>query len=220
VKLVKLEKTGILGLDEFLRGGLPPSIVLLLGSPDKGHEMFARQVALFRSKKNAVTYFTVSKSQKAIKAEMSAYKLDVTLQEKTGKWKFINLPKKWASITSIILNEMQQNRCVVLDSLSELLLYHELKEITELIMAMSNQNSETKDLHFILLTAGMQDSKIEVALRHFADGVITFQALCEAEDLVRNLMIQKMPGSTVPTQRIPYTIDENGFTIETSTRIT
>lgn len=217
---MKLEKTGILGLDEFLRGGLPPSIVLLLGSPDKGHEIFARQVALFRSKKIAVTYFTVSKSQEAIKAEMSAYDMDVTLQEKTGKWKFINLPKNWASITSIILNEMQQNRCVVLDSLSELLLYHELKEITELIMAMSNQNNETKDLHFILLTAGMQGSKIEVALQHFADGVIIFEALCKAENFVRNLMIQKMLGSTVPTQRIPYSIDENGFTIETSTRIT
>jgi len=217
---MKLEKTGIRGLDEFLRGGLPHSIILLIGAPDKGHEIFAREVALFRSKKSAVTYFTVSKTQEAVKAEMSAYNMDVTRQEEAGKWKFIKLPKKWASVAPIILDEMKRNRCIVLDSLSELLLYHELKEITELIMAMISQNNETKDVHFILLTAGMQDSKIETALQHFSEGLITFEASWKAEDLARNLMIQKMLGSTVPTQRIPYSIDENGFTIETSTRIT
>jgi KaiC/GvpD/RAD55 family RecA-like ATPase len=217
---MKVKRTGIPGLDEFLRGGLPSSVVLLLGSPDKGHEIFARQVALFRSKEIGVTYFTVSKTQEAIRTNMLAYNLDVTFQEKAGRWKFINLDKTSGSIKTAIITEMKQNRCVVLDSLSELLLDHNAKEITDLVMAIINQNNETKELHFILLTRGMQDSKIEITLQHFADGVINFESLWKAEDLARNFMIQKMLGSTIPTQRIPYSIDERGFTIETSTRIT
>jgi KaiC/GvpD/RAD55 family RecA-like ATPase len=66
----------------------------------------------------------------------------------------------------------------------------------------------------------MQDSKIQIALQHFADGIINFESSWMSEELARNLMIQKMLGSTVPTQKVPYSIDKRGFTIETSTRIT
>jgi KaiC/GvpD/RAD55 family RecA-like ATPase len=217
---MKLKRTGIRGLDEFLGGGLPPSVILLLGAPDKGSEIFARQVALFRSKEIGVTYFTVSKTQEFIRTDMSAYNLDVTSQEKAGRWKFINLDKISGSIKTAIIDEMKQNRCVVVDSISELLLDHNMKEIADVVIAMGNQNNETKEVHFILLTKGMQDSQMEITIQHFAEGVIDFEALWKAEVLARNFMIQKMSGSIVPTQRFPYSIGERGFTIETATRIT
>jgi KaiC/GvpD/RAD55 family RecA-like ATPase len=217
---MKLKRTGIRGLDEFLGGGLPPSVILLLGAPDKGSEIFARQVALFRSKEIGVTYFTVSKTQESIRTDMSAYNLDVTSQEKAGRWKFINLDKISGSIKTAIIDEMKQNRCVVVDSISELLLDHNMKEIADVVIAMGNQNNETKEVHFILLTKGMQDSQMEITIQHFAEGVIDFEALWKAEVLARNFMIQKMSGSIVPTQRFPYSIGERGFTIETATRIT
>jgi KaiC/GvpD/RAD55 family RecA-like ATPase len=217
---MELKKTGILGLDEFLRGGLPPSTVLLLGSPDKGHEMFARQVALFRSKKVGVTYFTVAKTQDAIKANMEAYCMNTAAHEKEGKWKFIKLPKSLSSIKTAVIKEMKQNRSIVLDSLSELLLYNDIKEIAELTTALNNQNKKTQELHFLLLTKGMQDLKTEITLQHFAEGVIDFEAVWKADGLARNLMIQKMLGSTIPTQSVPYSLEEKGFVIETSTRIT
>jgi KaiC/GvpD/RAD55 family RecA-like ATPase len=217
---MELKKTGIRGLDEFLRGGLPTSVVLLVGSPEKGHEVFARQVTLFRSKTSDVTYFTVTKTQDAIKASMAAYGMDTTPLENEGKWKIVRSPKTLESTKTAIINEMKKNRCVVLDSLSELLLYHGIKEVADLVNSMIDQNRETQELHFVLLTKGMQDSKAEVALQHFADCVINFEASWKSEGLARNLMIQKVLGSTVPTQSIPYSLDQNGLTIETSTRIT
>jgi KaiC/GvpD/RAD55 family RecA-like ATPase len=42
---MKLIKTGIAGLDEFLTGGLPPKIILLTGLPGSGNEIFARHIA-------------------------------------------------------------------------------------------------------------------------------------------------------------------------------
>lgn len=217
---MKLKKTGISGLDEFLGGGLPPTVVLLLGSTDKGSETFARQVALFRSKERGITYFTVSKTPESIKNSMSAYNLDISLQEKAGKWEFINLNTISGSPKAAIIGEMKKNRCVVLDSLSELLLDYNRKDIFDLVSAMNKQNNETKELHFILLTKGMQDPKIEIAMQYFADGVIDFETIWEAEGLTRKLMIQNISGTITPTYILQYSIGDRGFTIETATRIT
>jgi KaiC/GvpD/RAD55 family RecA-like ATPase len=115
-----------------------------LGSPDKGHETFARQIALFRSKEIGVTYFTFSKTKETIRTNMETYNLDVTSQEKAGRWKFINLDKNFGSIKSAIITEMKQNRCVVLDLISELLMDHDIKETVDLVMSMTTQNNKTK----------------------------------------------------------------------------
>jgi len=82
---------------------------------------------------------------------METYNLDVTSQEKAGRWKFINLDKNLGSIKSAIITEMKQNRCVVLDSISELLMDHDIKETVDLVMSMTTQNNKTKEIHFILL---------------------------------------------------------------------
>ena len=217
---MKLKKIGISGLDEFLGGGLPPIVTLLLGSTDKGSETFARQIALFRSKKKDITYFTVSKTPELMKNNMSTYNLDVSLQEKSGRWKFISLNTLSEPLKDVIIREMKKNRSVVLDSISELLLEYNSKEIFELISAMNTQNNETKELHFILLTKGMQDPKTEIAMQYFADGVLDFEASWKTEGLTQSLTIRNMSGIIVPTHRLPYSLGKRGFTIETATRIT
>ena len=105
---MELKKTGISGLDQFLGGGLPPIVVLLMGSTDKGNETFARQVALFRSKERGITYFSVSKTPESIKNDLSAYNLDVSIQEKVGRWKFDNLDKVSGSLKNTIIGEMKK----------------------------------------------------------------------------------------------------------------
>ena len=217
---MELKKTGISGLDQYLGGGLPPIVVLLMGSTDKGNETFARQVALFRSKERSITYFSVSKTPESIKNDLSAYNLDVSIQEKVGRWKFVNLDMVSGSLKNTIIGEMKKNRCVVLDSISELLLDHGNKEIFDLVSAMNKQNIETKELHFLLLTKGMQEPKIEVTLQYFAHGVIDFETSWEAEGLSRNLMVHNMSGIIIPDYRLPYSIGTRGFMIETATRIT
>ena len=49
---MKLVKTGIAGLDEFLTGGIPPRILLLTGLPGSGNEVFARQIVSTQGKTN------------------------------------------------------------------------------------------------------------------------------------------------------------------------
>lgn len=216
---MKLVKTGITGLDEFLQGGLPPKVFLLLGPPGSGSEIFARQVAHSRAKQNGVTYFTVTKTSESIKDDMSAYGWNISPLEKQGNWKFINLARV-ESLIDTVTNEMKQHRCVVVDSLSELLLTYKIEEAITLLNSMSTQNREHNELHLILLTEGMQDSKVETTIQHFADGVIIFTTTWAAEASSRRFIIKKIRGTVIPTRSLSYSIREKGFTIETAIRIT
>jgi len=166
-----------------------------------------------------VTYFTVTKTPESVKDEMSVFGWDTSKPEKDGNWKFISLTQDKSQINAVT-QEIKQHRCVVLDSLSELLLTHKTEEAITLLNTMSTQNREYKELHLVLLTQGMQDPKIETATQHFADSVIQFTTSWEAETSSRNIIIKKIKGTVGPTRRLPYSIRKNGFTIETAIRIT
>ena len=214
-------KTGIAGLDEFLLGGLPPKIILLTGSPGSGNEIFARQVLFNRVKMCPVTYFTVNATAESIREDMAAYGWDTMPFEETGAWKFKSLKNTTAiALPELILDEMKQARTVVIDSFSELLLVHKIKEIVNLVTAMTYQNRTGQDFHLLLVTEGMQEPQAETTINHFAEGSIYFALTWAADTTMRHLIIRKMSGTIIPTRRLTYTLGRRGFIIETATRIT
>jgi len=216
---MELLKTGIAGLDEFLQGGLPPRVFLLLGPPGSGSDVFARQVALSRAKEAGITYFTVIRPVDSVKEEMANYGWQTSSMEEAGNWRFVKLAQSSPLIDTVI-GEMKQNRGIILDSLSELTLTRKNQEIANLLNAMSAQNREHRELHMMLMTEGMQDQKTEVTMEHFADGVIIFTTTEGTEVSAKHIMIKKIRGTSVPNRMLPYSIGEKGFTIETATRIT
>jgi len=216
---MKVVKTGIAGLDEFLKGGLPSRVILLSGLPGSGNEIFARQTAYERAKQNAVTYFTVNTASNFVKDDMASYGWDITPLEKTGAWKFINLTKV-TSIVNTIVKEIKEGRGVVVDSLSELLLTHEVKDAVDLLTALAVENRNSKEIHLLLLTEGMHDKKVETTMEHFAEGVIIFYTNWASESSKRDLIIKKMRGAILPARKLTYRIGKKGFIFETATRIT
>jgi len=216
---MKLLKTGIAGLDEFLQGGLPPRVFLLLGPPGSGSDVFARQIARTRAKEAGITYFTVTRSTDSIKEDMSTYGWQISSLEKAGNWRFATLTQA-DPLTDTVIEEMKQHRSIVLDSLSELTLTHTTQEIASLLNTMSAENRGHEELHLVLVTEGMQDRKTEVTMQHFADGVIIFTTTEGTEVPAKHIMIKKIRGTCVPTRMLPYSIGEKGFTIDTATRIT
>jgi len=216
---MRLIKTGIAGLDEFLTGGLPPKILLLEGAPGTGNEVFARQVAYNRAKQVAVTYFVVNSTPGNIRDDMGIYNWDTQPLEVTGNWKFKAFPKT-IGLQQVVLAEMAEHRTVIIDSLSELLLTRKLEEVTNLMTEMSDQNKDSEEYHLLLLTEGMQDKKTETTMQHFAEGVITFNITVTPDTSQTDLLIRKMKGAFTPNRRLPYTISKRGFLIETATRIT
>jgi len=216
---MRLLKTGIAGLDEFLLGGLPPRVLLILGTPGSGNEVFARQIAYTRAKQTGVTYFTMNIAPEFIKEDMCAYGWDVTPLEKTGAWKFISLTNT-NQIVDTVTREIKHHRSVVVDSLSELLITHKIEDAINLLTVMAIENREGEECHFVLLTEGMQDKKDETTMEHFAEGVIIFNTTWTADSTTRNIMIKKMRGTLIPIRRLPYNIGKKGFIIETAIRIT
>ena len=216
---MKLVKTGIAGLDEFLTGGLPPRILLLAGLPGSGNEVFARQIAYTRAKQTGITYFTVNVSPDSVKEDMATYNWDTTPLETTENWKFKTITKI-ASLQETIIEEMKQHRTIIIDSLSEVLLTRKVEEAINLLTAMSRQNKDSEEYHLLLLTDGMQDPKAETAMQHFAEGVIVFNTTWTTDATHRDILVKKMKGIFVPERRLPYTIGKRGFLIETATRIT
>jgi KaiC/GvpD/RAD55 family RecA-like ATPase len=220
---MKSVKTGIAGLDEFLLGGLPPKVILLSGSPGSGNEVFARQVLYnkIRQATGAVTYFTVNATAESIKEEMAAYGWDTAPFEEKGAWKFKSLQATTATnLTETVLEEMKQQRAVAIDSISELLLTHKMREIAQLVTNMTHQNRKSPEFHFLLLTGGMQDAQAETTMNHFAEGSIYFDLTWAADATIRQLIVRKLSGTIIPTRKLTYNIGRRGIIIETATRIT
>jgi KaiC/GvpD/RAD55 family RecA-like ATPase len=218
---MNVTKTGIAGLDEFLMGGLPPKIILLTGSPGSGNEVFARQVLFNRVKTCPVTYFTVNVSAESVREDMAAYGWDTMPFEEEGTWKFKSLKNATAAaLTNAILEEMKQSRTVAIDSASELLLVHKIKDIANLLTSMTHQNRKSQNFQLLLLTEGMQDPQAEATMNHFAEGSINFALTWAADSTMRHFIIRKMSGTIIPTRRLTYTLGRKGFIIETATRIT
>ena len=216
---MKTVKTAIAGLDEFLMGGLPPKIILLTGSPGSGNEVFARQVLFNRAKTCPVTYFTVNMSAESVREDMAAYGWDTASFEEEGSWKFRSLKSKTSSeLLETVLEEMQQGRTVAIDSASELLLIHKLKEIANLVTAMTHENRKSQNFHLLLVTEGMQEPQAEATLNHFAEGSINFALTWSADSTMRHLIIRKMSGTIIPTRRLTYNLGRKGFIIETATQ--
>ena len=214
-------KTAIAGLDEFLMGGVPPKVILLTGSPGSGNEVFAKQTLFNRVKTCPVTYFTVNATAESVREDMAAYGWDTVPFEETDSWKFNTLKNIPASeLTDMILKEMQQQRTVAIDSTSELLLTHKLKEIVNLITAMTHQNRKSENFHLLLVTEGMQEPIAETTMNHYAEGSINFALNWAADSTIRHLIIRKMSGTIIPTRRLTYNLGRRGFIIETATRIT
>ena len=217
---MKTLKTGIAGLDEFLLGGLPPRIILLTGPPGSGNEIFARQVSFNQAKQGSITYFTVNSSPESIKEDMSAYGWNTTPFEENKTWKFKTLRNLTADVlVDTVIDEIAQQRTIVIDSISELLLIHKTKEISDLMTAMTHQNRNGQSFHLLLLTEGMQDQQAETTMNHFAEGSMNFAITWAADSTMRHLIIKKMAGTIIPTRRLNYNLGRKGFIIETATRI-
>ncbi len=217
---MKFLKTGIAGFDEFLQGGLPPRVLLLLGSPGSGNEIFARQIIYNKAKQSKITYFTFNTAFDTVKEDMAAYGWDITPLQENGNWKFVNLKASKKPVDDII-NEIKENRSIILDSLSELLFTQKTAdEAIRLIIELTSQNRQTQECQMLLLTEGMQDLKTETTMQHFAEGVIDFAVTWTADSTVRHVAVKKLSGMLVPNRRLLYSIGKKGFVIETATRIT
>lgn len=215
---MKLIKTGIVGLDELLNGGVPPEVLLILGEPGSGTEVFVQHVAYARTQETGVSYLTLNKPIEQIRDEILSFGLDIVKHEEDGSWRFLNPhPNK---VMETVERELRLKRSIVIDSLSDIIMKGKFEESVSLLCNMSKLNREIQGLHLVLLTKGMHDHKDEIAMQHFAEGVIEFTMMQGTEYITRRMFIKKLRGFVTPIRNFSYSIGKRGIIIETAIRIT
>ena len=149
---------------------------------------------------------------------MATYGWDIKPLIENDHWKFLNINGNEPFVKKVT-TEMKQNRTVIIDSLSELLLTHKTDDVIKLLTTMVHQNNVQEEFHLLLLTEGMQTPQAETMMEHFAEGVIVFNTTWDTEATLRHIRVKKMQGITVPIRRLQYNISKKGVVIETATRI-
>jgi KaiC/GvpD/RAD55 family RecA-like ATPase len=210
-------KTYIPGLDEYFDGGLPSSTFLVMGVPGSGIETFVREVSYRRASESNITYFSLSSPKNVIEQDMKEFGFNISKYEEDNRFKIITDIDS-DSVMDTVLSEVKNNRSIVLDSLSDLLYEKKSNMAVDLVKRFSEKNDINLP-HFLLLTEGMQDSKTEMALQHYADGVIHFSSLWERDNVTRFITFRKLRGRFRRGRIIPYSLSDKGIIIETSLRI-
>lgn len=215
-------KTGIAGFDELLGGGLPQgSVVLLHGVPGFGSTTFAYHISYNRvSDKKPLTYFLVKRLASDVEDELAVFKWKINRFKRSGLWRFVEDVKSANKLKSLVEESMAEGRWTVIDSLSDLLLSEDALNVVELLSSMSSCARRFGGLHLALLTEGMHNPRVETAMQHFADGVITFGFESGREEgVTRRLRVRKMRRKIVSPVPIPFSVGEHGIVIKTAIRI-
>jgi len=223
-KLMELIKTGIEGLDETLGGGLPDkSVILVMGEPGSGYDIFAQQVLHQHAlKKGKVAYITTFRSPNTIREDLEAFGWKVSALEKTGRWTFIDVhkPKALQVFQRRISSKIRGGCWTLVDSLSYLILTQKkLQSVLEAVELLLNNARKHGGIHFLLLTQNMHDHQTEIAMQSLVDGVMEFIAREAAGGIDRRIRIKKMRRAVYGPRLIPFNVTNHGITIETAIRV-
>lgn len=173
---MECEPTGIVGLDEVLKGGFPKgSIVLVAGAPGTGKSLFARQFANTGAKKfeQKVMYISLEQKPQDIYEETKLFGMNLKELEKKGKLKiwFFDIASRQVPAhethISLLKKEIKEFGAerVIIDSLNpfadipisfeELIHYGALGEMDKVILPTIREN----------LVVRMQIHKLIMALK-------------------------------------------------------
>ncbi len=191
-------KTGSPGLDKLLEGGLPSqSSVLLYGSPGVGKSTFAINF-LYEGLKNGekCIYVNTVDSTKALfektklnKIDLTPYKKNLIIidaytcksSKKSSEKYYVNSLANIMELNIEVKKAIEEtnfkNGRIVIDSLSDFLLYGEKKSIYKFLQILRSRVVETDSVALILVEEGLHDEHVISTLSFLTDGTIKMQLL-------------------------------------------
>lgn len=202
-------------------GGIPSgNIILLIGDPGSGNDIFALQTLYLHALEGEeVIYLTTDRHPRDIIEEMKAYGWDIKKVE--SLWKFIDAytitDKKTEDFIQIIIEEIDKNKWTCIDTITTIWMKTNKQTITETLREMRKKARKKGGLHFLIAIKGILDRKDEQILKHMADGILEFEP--QASSNRGTIKITKMRRRIGTWMNIPYRITLRGIEIETAIRI-
>ena len=232
--------SGIDGLDEMLKGGLPLGrCTLICGGPGSGKTILSMQFLLYGAKRLNEPGLFVSLDEDILnlREEMLSFGWKVEELEKKKKLAIIDaspirhsatevkLGNSWIgkrdfSMVSLIetirgkAEEIKAKRVVVDPVIALMLQYPSVSgrrtAILELVEFLSNLDATS------LITTELRSLAIEREIRteeFLAHGVIVLHNFVDNKEIIRGIQIEKMRGISHDNQIHPYKITENGIEV-------
>ena len=243
LKKTKLLPSGVPGFDVSIGGGVPDgSLILLLGEPGSGFDIFALQMLYEQARLGKkVFYVSVDKPPSEVELEMMTFGWNIETFKSIGSWSYIDAySAKYASPDESsspviswdkgLLNLLRTKfvnlvgkstqSFTIIDTLSHLLLDYEDDQVRDLVENFTNNVvRKVGGVHMMLMIKGMHDPKIETLFSHLADGVIDFYLRERSDQLQRTFRVRKMRKAIYDTRLYPVNLEEDGLQIETARRL-
>ncbi len=232
-------RTGILSLDSQLGGGLSSgSVILLLEEPGAGADVFTFHVALEGLNNNEkILYVITDDTAEELKESIILYfdtaeeiisRIDILdllsprmgLEQEEQDAKAFLKRTRYDTLNGLktILEKERYDR-VIINNITYFFTHYEVEEVLSLVEEFAVYSKQHKSIFFILMTKGMFDGQIEVAMKHAADGVIEL-TLKEVEDEIqRRLKVLKLKRVLVPKTVLRYDLTEKGLRMESVMRV-
>jgi len=228
--------TGVPGLDDMLRGGIPRgSTVLLYGGPGSGKTIISIQFLTWGAMNGECSlYVSAEEPKHKIYSRHEAMGFPLSRLEREGLLLFLDatpirlisdevearssVPK--LSISSLLarlrdITSKHGLKRIVIDPLSTIAMrferpYERRNMLYELFKGISSLGATT------LISAEMRESRVRRRIEveeYLSDGVISLRNIWAREALIRVVQVEKMRGTDIDIQPRPYTITHRGVVI-------
>ena len=213
--------TGVIGLDQVLRGGLPAgSMSLVLGVPGSGKSTMGKQFlyeALIR--KTPALLVDTNEPFDLARETMASFEWDTSLLDliifidcyswRTGissTAKYVGTPKNLTDMSLVVrelLKTIVDHRArLVIDSFSDFLNHAGPENACKFLESFKARLAERKVTSIIILEDGLHEAKVNAAVEYIADGTIKMRY----EENGRSLMVSRMLGTPVTLRWIPFSL--------------
>ena len=243
VYMSKCAATGIQGLDELIKGGFPNGrVILVVGGPGTGKTILASQFlykGIQEHNENGI-FVSLDENKDHFYSEMQNFEWDFKKAEEEAKFEFIDATRmsRAALLREKIYGETNKLRGkqLPIDKLVEEIesrihkihakrlavdtlatLFYRFPDPIERRVAIVDLFESLSELGITsIITTELsrlsldRDVSVEEYLAH---GVIIMQTLFSQGATSRALQIEKMRGTKINTNRVPYTIDQNGVEV-------
>ncbi|MCL4399130.1 hypothetical protein M1293_01280 [Candidatus Parvarchaeota archaeon] len=224
---IQKESSGVEGLDEALRGGLPKgSVILITGSAGSGKTLISMQFLAYgaRNGENGI-YFTLEESAKSIIEQFSVFDKDVEKLIADGKLKIVEIPLvDYESLRETILSEIEASdaKRIVIDSITYFqMFFSDVISIRKAIIEVASSLKIKGASGILIGEIPFGENKLSTfGVEEFAvDGVIALYLLGKGNSFVRALRIIKMRNSNHITKFIPMEITSKGVVTYPSSEV-
>lgn len=216
--IIKRLKTGMVGLDPLIEGGIPEgSIVLISGTPGTGKTIFGLQFLYEGAKKGEMGIFiSFEQDRNDLLRQASRFGWDLDALEKANKVKIVTMwPSSFDEVmTKIFKCLYYKPKRLVIDSITSIT--YNMKDNREAIHKIAEKMKST-GLTAILtseLLSGADGFSRDGISEFVSDGVILLKSLEVAGEQKNIIRVEKLRSTKVDKQSHLYDITDKGMVLE------